>query len=494
MLYHKKYIATYSKFLINLAWTVEIIAVLIGFTISVVVAVSAYKSFATNGGVGLLDSTSAITVAGLPFVLIAAVEICKIPLTFAFMCVQNFFWRSLFLFFVLFLCLITFETMLNGFERNFSNLNRAIDTRKNEIENIESEIVLLNRRKDHIQKFTEDELLQEVEQSRNFINADYSKMVNQVNSNTRKILSSVDYSFEDELNDEIARLMDIRDGYYQNWSQEKETLEERFSVMLLGNISGSAEERERLLAELKTLKQEMDNALKTSNFFTRSAREAKYRKLIRDKEQQLATITTGYLGGDALQKQSLMEAQLKQQMEFVNTKYQGRVEDINERIEQAKQEIVARREENARLKSNVVSKAAKDKARFAVIKNESVSALEEYETNKKMELDAISTKVFGLDEREFELRNSQRTLQTEINHLINQNQIFRLAMYVFGQQSASDVNRGMVGIVGFVWFGSLALIASVTGVMLALAGFYLRRFVEVPDDHIHLSASSHPPE
>lgn len=89
----------------------------------------------------MLDGTSAVLVAGLPFLLIAVVELCKIPLTFAFMSVNHVAWRLLFLVFVLFLCMITFETMLNGFERNFSNLNRAIDERNNDIESAESEIV-----------------------------------------------------------------------------------------------------------------------------------------------------------------------------------------------------------------------------------------------------------------------------------------------------------------------------------------------------------------
>ena len=126
-----------ARFLIGLAWAVEIIAVLIGLTISIVVAVSAYSSFASEGDVGLLEGASSILVASLPFVLIAVVEICKIPLTFAFMAVRNRMWRGMFLTFVLFLCLITFETMLNGFERSFSNLNRAIDNRKNDIESTE---------------------------------------------------------------------------------------------------------------------------------------------------------------------------------------------------------------------------------------------------------------------------------------------------------------------------------------------------------------------
>ena len=74
--------------------------------------------------------------------------------------------------------------------------------------------------------------------------------------------------------------------------------------------------------------------------------------------------------------------------------------------------------------------------------------------------------------------DQQRELQSEINHLINQNQIYRLAMYAFGQESATDVDRSMVGIVALLWFGSLSLIAAVCGVMLALAGFYLRRFAK----------------
>jgi hypothetical protein len=42
--------------------------------------------------------------------------------------------------------------------------------------------------------------------------------------------------------------------------------------------------------------------------------------------------------------------------------------------------------------------------------------------------------------------------------------------------------------VAILWFGSLALIASVTGVMLALASFYLRRFAEELDSEERMKA------
>lgn len=73
------------------------------------------------------------------------------------------------------------------------------------------------------------------------------------------------------------------------------------------------------------------------------------------------------------------------------------------------------------------------------------------------------------------LRNDQRNIQANINMLISQNQVYRIAMYAYGKESPVDVERRMVGVVALLWFGSLALIASVTGVMLALAGFYLKR-------------------
>jgi hypothetical protein len=368
MLYSKTYVSNYSRFLVALAWIVEVLAVLIGLTISIVVSVSAYNSFASADDVSLLDGTSAIVVAGLPFVLIAVVELCKIPLTFAFMSVRNVAWRSLFLVFVVFLCLITFETMLNGFERNFSNLNRAIDARKNDIESVESEVLLLEKRREHIEKFTEEELLGEVDVSRNSIDADYKQMLRNVDQNTNRILADVDYSFKGELEAEVGRLMDVRDEYYRDWRIETEAVEERFSVLLLGNISGSSDERERLLGELELLKAEMDDAMGRANFLTRAGVEKKYRALVKNKEDQLAQITTGYLGGDAIEKQSTMESQLKEQLEFVNTKYSGRVNDINERIEGIKQEIEDRLQNNARLESSVVSKAATDKSRFARIR------------------------------------------------------------------------------------------------------------------------------
>lgn len=478
-----KNIVRYSNFLIRLAWTVEIIAVLIGFTISVLMAVTAAGTSSNDPNNHLSNAIPAIIISALPFLLVAVVELCKIPLVFTFMHSKSYIWKGLFLFFVLFLCLITFETMLNGFERNFSNLNKAIDIRKNKIINIETQMALIEKRKSYTQTFTEDDLINELKDrekvSKNIMNAKIKK----INLAKNRQIKSISSDFEIELEQKIDRLINTRDEYYKDWSAEKVTVEDRFSSTVTGNISGSKEERNRLLKDLDELKAEMKKEVDDANFFTREAIKKKYRRLINDKEEQLTTITTGYLGGDAIEKQSLMENQLRQQIEFINAKYQNRVKEIEGRIANLKSEIEEKNSKNTELRKSIIRFANNQKNNAYKVHNEEKQKIALYETEKYQELEQINQKVFKYDEEIFLLNNQVRVINSEINHLINQNQVYRLATYVAGEKNAKDLNKKLVGIVAVVWFGSLALIAAVTGVMLALASFYLRKSISGNYNH-----------
>ena len=476
-IYSQSQVSYYSDFLVRLAWVVEILAVAIGLTISVVMGLATYNSFEQSGGAGFVEGTAAILVTALPFILIAVVELCKIPLVFAFMAVKNVFWRSLFLIFVLFLCLITFETMFNGFERNFANLNRAIDERNLENANFDSEKQLLEMRRAQILKFTEDELIAEVTENRSMINERFEAQTAEINARVRTELAAIDYSFEQELNDKIDALMTTRDGYYNSWSEETALVEERFSAMLLNNISGSSDERDRLLEELELLKREFEEERSEAGFFTEVAVENRYRALIASKEKQLQEITLGYLGGDALTKQAQMEDRLRSQMEFVNSKYERRVREVNERIDAAKQSIVDRTLENEATEQRIYDQSGRERRDFISLRDSEIVAVNDYEEEKYAELEVMAQQSFGIDEKIFKLDSEMLRNETEVRQLINQNQIYRLAMYAYNIDEGSDVNKHMLATVALLWFGSLSVITAVTGVILALAGFYLRRFV-----------------
>lgn len=486
-IYAQSRVAFYANFLVRLAWVVEIMAVAIGLTISVVMGLATYNSFEQSGGAGFVEGTAAILVTALPFILIAIVELCKIPLVFAFMAVKSLFWRSLFMIFVLFLCLITFETMFNGFERNFANLNRAIDERAVENANFASEKTLLEMRRAQILKFSEDDVIARVEADRAEINERFESQVSEINARVRSSLNDIDTSFETDLVIKIDELMTIRDDYYDSWSQETALVEERFSSMLLGNIAGSSEERERLLEELEDLKAEFARERAEAGFFTAAAVESRYRSLIATKERQLQEITTGYLGGDALTKQAQMEDRLRSQIEFVNLKYERRIREVNERIDATKQEIIDRTNENATTEAAVYDQAARDRRDFIQLRDGELNDVVEYESSKYAELEVMEQQSFGIDENLFELNSEILQNDAEVRQLINQNQIYRLAMYAYNVDEGANVEKYMLGTVALIWFGSLSIITAVTGVMLALAGFYLRRFVVGDRDEAALS-------
>ena len=50
--------------------------------------------------------------------------------------------------------------------------------------------------------------------------------------------------------------------------------------MLLGNIAGSSDERDRLLSELEALKAEFEEEREAAGFFTETTVENRYRALI----------------------------------------------------------------------------------------------------------------------------------------------------------------------------------------------------------------------
>ena len=82
--------------------------------------------------------------------------------------------------------------MFNGFERNFSSLNYAIDTYKNEIDDIDAEQKLVEWRIDRVQTFTEADLVQDIDQRQGKIDAVYSASVRNARRSAEKAVEGID--------------------------------------------------------------------------------------------------------------------------------------------------------------------------------------------------------------------------------------------------------------------------------------------------------------
>ena len=118
------------------AWSVEVMAALLGLLIAGFVAFDAYSQNTDQSGNSLLN---AITGA-LPFALIAVIELTKIPLASGLYRVRNWGWKIFIAIALLALMFVTFETMFTGLERQMTNITARITGQKTEIQRLESQI------------------------------------------------------------------------------------------------------------------------------------------------------------------------------------------------------------------------------------------------------------------------------------------------------------------------------------------------------------------
>src|SRR5262245_8164591 len=100
--------------LTRFAWGVEILAAVIGLIIAALIVLDAAQKIEATSerGPNYLD----IFLGGLPFVVVAMVELTKIPLATACYTAASRLAKTVFAAALVVLSIITFETILNGFE------------------------------------------------------------------------------------------------------------------------------------------------------------------------------------------------------------------------------------------------------------------------------------------------------------------------------------------------------------------------------------------
>jgi len=272
-----------GKNLVKFAWTIEIIAVLIGFLISIIVSYSVFNEINRFDKVLTFGDYSSILVAGLPFLLVAVVEATKIPIATAMMYAKHKSWKIMLFFGVILLSIITFETMINGFERNFANLTFAIDERKSEslllqqsIDNIEEQ----KRKIDTVRIIKVENLYANKVAT---ANKNFNQQIQNQNDHINKQLNSMDDSYKAKIDTELNGLYSKESKIYESWDKERESMQKRLRSLLNQNVSGANKDKEKLSLEVDALKREMKSKMADSTFLTRGAVERKYRKLISEK-------------------------------------------------------------------------------------------------------------------------------------------------------------------------------------------------------------------
>jgi len=132
-----------GKKLLRFAWIIEIIAAFIGLIIAWSMGYETYLYYISDNGsfpaVHLFD----LILAALPFVMVASVELLKIPFCKLIYLNNSFRVRFFYTIVLVLVTFITFETLSTGFERNFHNISMKVSIPQEKLDSVNNEVQLI---------------------------------------------------------------------------------------------------------------------------------------------------------------------------------------------------------------------------------------------------------------------------------------------------------------------------------------------------------------
>ena len=166
--------------LIRFAWSVEIIAALIGFTIAIG---RLFETLNAEENVSQLSSWIWFSafLAALPWVIVGLVELTKVPLATAAYLSANRRSKYIFGFGLILLVLITTETMLNGFERNYARLTASIETQNQKLREVTARLENEETEVANLETKTEQDIRKDNQTQKDLLRQDRDRDIESLN-------------------------------------------------------------------------------------------------------------------------------------------------------------------------------------------------------------------------------------------------------------------------------------------------------------------------
>ena len=464
-----------GKFLLNMAWTVEILVAIIGICIAIIVIINAQGIENVDELSGRSLRLNDITFGGI-FFIVAIVELTKIPLATAVYYSVRLYWKIIFLVGLLLVNVSTFETIVTGFERINRERTKIVDKKIVKYHSINTQLEQLEDNT-NIKQF--DGEINELRKQRSEIN----KQISEINVSGQKRIqdikdSGTNTSAIDELRKQIDTLnSDISDLRNQNveltgqidgkfFNSNKKTItntiesnkltinnyeiEKRDKESQLSNLinaqgkssSGAIEiENSEIQSKTKPLKDELEiiakniAALEGNKTQYNLDDEEKIKRIKKLEAERLELISNGEgTGIDDLAPDSQVYRVATWLKDWFIIDYNNEINEINEQIFQLEKQKV----------KSITERGWFDKL-FSV-----------FNKNSRLDNEAIDRQISNLNTKIIEFEKKAIKAETKVSDSVY-----------------ADIPSGALAAAFWLWFGVLSFIISVTGTMLAFASLVL---------------------
>ena len=164
----------WGTYLIRMAWVIEILAASLGLIIAWSMGAQTYDTLVANGKDFSTANLFDVVLAGLPFIMVAAVEILKIPLCLVVFLNTKLKVRIIFSIVLLGVTTLTFETLATGFERQFHNIKTSVTIEEDKLLDINNNILRVEKQINNIGSNTSNAIRDEIELRRAVIEETYT--------------------------------------------------------------------------------------------------------------------------------------------------------------------------------------------------------------------------------------------------------------------------------------------------------------------------------
>ena len=459
-----------SKTLYVFAWIVEGVAVITGLFIAVMIGADTLDKIVSTKYTGNQSASTSdyinTIIAVLPFLLVAIVELAKIPVARATYKTINKFWKTIFALTLTFLALITFETSLNGFERNFSNLTFVIDKFKDELDSTEEKIIELERQKVEAESLNATEIEASYNKRREELTTDRDIQVTAITNRIGELKSSVKSETTEIYKQELVSFKNELQERRDEKSKEVERLTSRFEEQL-----------KSVQSEVDVKRRDFRNSIKQKNSDISSERDAKNKAIqnagvfdsearikkefntrIEKLEQEREDLESSLTRLNTSEEKKGISGGYNKELSLLDLKYKNQFTEIQNSIKLKNNEItksIALVEADIKTSVDSLYQQQKD------IENKFEQQLLANSLERKRQFDLLKDSQDFIQKLNFKLAdlNGSRVL---IRNNINQ-EVF----------ISADISRSEVGLTAAIWFGSLAAIVALTGILLALASCVL---------------------
>lgn len=465
-----------SKNLLFFAWTVEVFAVLIGLAIALLQGFASFsESLAEKSTVGFAGWAN-IVIAVLPFLMVAIVELTKIPFVQAFYKSKLLRWKLLFGISLGFIALITFESAMNGFERNYSAMMTGIDKYKKELVNADESLVPLREQRIRLETLTAEKIEAEYSARLKLISSERDATSSLINQRIADIRGSVESEVTRNLEQQISDKRQVISQLQSELSNELTRLSKELEGSLNSSNSDLRIQRENINSQLNTeienlrsLQRKFEKEIEDASFISASSVKKRAKEETTAKERVIEALRAQLLGLSAISNEQQKRDNYQSNVARVRDDFNRRISAVDREVRDLSSELKRNLGQRQSDVSSQLKTHQDELNRVNSLFNEQQTQNEERRqkdlallTQNAAEIAKLSDMIQNLENKRIELRNL-------INQKVADNQIYRMAQWYFDKESAADLDRSQVAVIAVFWFGSLAALIAFTGILLAIA-------------------------